>query len=320
MRKPAHCLVVAVARAAVVVAAAWASGAQAQSLVPLTGSLFTVSPVAPRTVTPAFRVPPAMVDGLVPRAGGSPGRQCRSAIRIAEQAANIPDQLMAAIGRVESGRREADGSVNPWPWSINAEGTDHVFETKAAAIAAVQALQRQGVRSIDVGCMQVNLLQHPTAFATLEDAFDPSANATYAARFLVRLHEQTGAWPTATAWYHSATPDIGADYQRKVMAVLPEERKQRQDTTRADLAVAWAATLPVAAAGPVVATGMAPMTRPVGAAGFAPMTHPAAARLIPMASGTAGRSLSVYRAIPIPLAARLIDRLPPAAGGINSRG
>jgi hypothetical protein len=237
-------------------------------------------------------------------AAATPGQQCRHAIHAAERAANIPEQLMAAIARIESGRREADGSVNPWPWSINVEGTDRIFESKTEAVAAVRKLQARGVRSIDVGCMQVNLLHHPDAFASLDDAFDPVANAAYAARFLVQLRQQTGTWPTATAWYHSATPALGEDYRRKVMAVWPEEMHKRPDNARTDLASAWAAT------------------RPTGAASFAAGApagnRAAAARLLPPPTGTAGKGLAGYRALPIPLAAR---PLPISAGSIpNSRG
>ncbi len=74
------------------------------------------------------------------------------------------------------------------------------------------------MRSIDVGCMQVNLMYHPNAFASLDEAFDPSANAQYAARFLNALYGASGSWVQATAAYHSETPAIGADYQRRVMA------------------------------------------------------------------------------------------------------
>ena len=119
----------------------------------------------------------------------------------------VPPQLLAAIGRVESGRRDpVTGAWGAWPWTINAEGSGSYFDTKAEAIQAVQALQARGVRSIDVGCMQVNLMHHPTAFPTLDMAFEPAVNADYAARFLVELHEQTGDWTTATADYHSSNP------------------------------------------------------------------------------------------------------------------
>jgi hypothetical protein len=83
-------------------------------------------------------------------------------------------------------------------------------------IAAVQAFQARGMRSIDVGCMQVNLLHHPKAFSGLDEAFDPVANARYAVRFLSALYQQAKDWHLATAWYHSQTPDRGEEYQRLV--------------------------------------------------------------------------------------------------------
>jgi len=246
--------------------------------------------------------PPRVIAAPYGMASGTPGQQCREAIHRAERAGGIPEQLMAAIGRVESGRREADGTVNPWPWSINVEGEDHIYDTKAEAVAAVRALQARGVRSIDVGCMQVNLMYHPDAFASLEQAFDPTANAAYAARFLVELHDQTGAWPTATAWYHSATPELGADYQRKVMAVWPEEKKHTADTLRTELATAWAATR---GAGTV-----APGGTWLGG-GFLLPRQGTFGRLLPQASGTAGRGLDAYRATPVATALPFVAR--PAA-------
>lgn len=155
-----------------------------------------------------------------------PGLQCRQAILAAERAAALPPQLMAAIARVESGRVDARGIVHPWPWTINAEGAGQYFDSKDAALAAVRSLQARGVQSIDVGCMQVNLMHHPTAFASLEQAFDPAANATYAARFLNDLYAATRDWTRATAFYHSQEPERGEGYQRRVAAVWPEEQKR----------------------------------------------------------------------------------------------
>jgi hypothetical protein len=157
----------------------------------------------------------------------SPGQECRAAIVAAERAGNLPPQLMAAIARVESGRADGRGAVHPWPWTINAEGAGQYFATKAEALAAVRALQAKGVQSIDVGCMQVNLMHHPDAFASLEQAFDPAANAAYAARFLNVLYGQTRDWTRATAFYHSTTPERGESYQRKVAAAWPLEQGRR---------------------------------------------------------------------------------------------
>jgi hypothetical protein len=112
--------------------------------------------------------------------------------------------------------------VTSWPWAINVSGISHFFATKAAAIEAVQDLQKAGTRSVDVGCMQINLMYHPGAFASLDEAFDPSANTQYGARFLSALYREIGNWPQAAAAYHSRTQDIGASYEMRVMARWPQ--------------------------------------------------------------------------------------------------
>ena len=154
-----------------------------------------------------------------PRQEPSNAALCEQAIRTAGAAGHMPPGMVAAVAQVESGRPDpAGGGMRPWPWTIDANGVGQFFATKAQAVAAVAALQAAGVRSIDVGCMQVNLMHHPDAFASLDQAFDPAANTTYAVRFLNALYRRTGNWPAAIAAYHSETPRIAADYQRRVLA------------------------------------------------------------------------------------------------------
>jgi hypothetical protein len=147
-------------------------------------------------------------------------------------------------------------------------------------------MQASGKRSIDVGCMQVNLMYHPGAFATLEQGFDPAANAAYAARFLMQLFQQTGTWPKAVATYHSSTPELGDAYQRKVMAVLAEE-------TQSDLALIGA-PLPGSNrfAGAMASNSGALMLG----------NRAEAARIIPLAGADNVRSLDAYRAAPVRVA------------------
>ncbi len=145
---------------------------------------------------------------------------CAPALDAAEHEAALPGRLIHTIALVESGRLQPVG-VRPWPWTVNVGGTGLYFDSKAEAVREVVMLQSLGVRSIDVGCMQISLLFHPDAFASLDQAFDPAANAHYAAHFLTRLHAQFGNWPAAAAAYHSQTPEIGADYERRVMALWP---------------------------------------------------------------------------------------------------
>jgi hypothetical protein len=159
--------------------------------------------------------PPAAVPAPPP----TPFASCETAIATAEAQTRLPDRVLSAIALRESGRPDPEtGRVRPWPWTINFEGAGHFYESKEAAIAAVQAIQAAGGQSIDVGCMQVNLVQHPNAFASLDDAFDPARNASYAGRFLTALFAALGDWGTAIAAYHSRTPGVGEPYRDQVVA------------------------------------------------------------------------------------------------------
>jgi hypothetical protein len=167
----------------------------------------------------------ATLLGVAPRAAAQPSQAaapeaaCHLAGVEAERAWNIPAGLLTAIGRTESGRANAtSGQVTAWPWTINANGQGAWFNTQAEAAAVVRSLQMRGVRSIDVGCFQINMVFHPGAFDSLDQAFHPRFNANYAARFLSELHDRSGSWETAVAWYHSATPGIGEAYRNKVLA------------------------------------------------------------------------------------------------------
>lgn len=146
---------------------------------------------------------------------------CADAITSVERLTAAPPRLLRALALVESGRLIAARSV-PWPWTINVAGAGHYYESKADAIAAVQSLRLSGLRSIDVGCMQINLAMHPHAFASLDEAFDPAINAAYGARFVLSLFQASGSWGTAIMSYHSKTPEVAANYARRVLAVWPE--------------------------------------------------------------------------------------------------
>ena len=227
---------------------------------------------------------------------------CHMATAAAERATGVPDQLLSAISRVESGRTDpATGRPEAWPWTINVEGSGHIYDTKQAAIDAVAAFQAQGARSIDVGCMQINLRQHPEAFASLSDAFDPSSNAMFAARFLTSLFQQTGSWPHAAAAYHSQTPELGRDYQNQVLAMWAEGDSQPGVTGPKSRPASQTPN----DAGSLFASPGATEGSPFGgapAAFVASRYHPRPAIL----SSGSGRSLDDYRGRPIALAARIV--------------
>ncbi|HQT77924.1 MAG TPA: lytic transglycosylase domain-containing protein [Rhodopila sp.] len=210
---------------------------------------------------------------------------CRQAVAVAERVHGIPPHLLAAIARVESGRRGANtNSFNPWPWTVNLDGQGSFYETEPQAVAAAKAMRPRVTHSIDVGCMQISLTQHPDAFSSMEQAFDPVANVEYAARFLVQLFEKTGSWRQAAGFYHSQTPDLAQDYRRKVYAALPAEQLVASAAEPSSLAAAWAAT--------------------VARSPFAAATRPVPPRIIRSPAGPSGlaqpgRTLESYRAAPV---------------------
>lgn len=240
------------------------------------------SPANPAPLMPA-RSPPPTTLGT-----NTDGAICRPALIAAETRHGIPAGLLQAIGIVESGRRDPlTGKTEPWPWTINADGEPHVFDSKQQAVAWVRQAQGRGVQSIDVGCAQVNLMYHPTAFTSLEQAFDPAANADYAARFLRELWESSASrnWMTAAGQYHSQTPELAEAYREQVKAAMAGGAMPNAQMPA--FASAANTMAPFASAGPL---------RSFGGVRSQPVSVPAAA------SGTLGRGLDAYRAMPIRMA------------------
>jgi hypothetical protein len=246
-----------------------------------------------------WRVPLTLLAVLTPRLAfallpaANPDTLCRPAIAASERAHNIPAHLLAAIARVESGRKDpTTGKRNPWPWTINADGQGSFYDDKPGAMAAATAMRPKVRTSIDVGCMQVSLTQHPNAFATLDQAFDPMTNADYGGKFLRELYDKTGSWPKAVAMYHSATPELGDPYQAQVYAAWPQEL-QLADSP---------------AVSPFM--GMSPFGIDASRAPLHGINPTPGVRIIPLQAGgpgsvMQGKTLAAYRAMPVRIASRL---------------
>jgi hypothetical protein len=239
---------------------------------------------------------------------GDPLNPCERAGIAAEQMNGLPAGLLLAIGRVESGRWDpARRRMTAWPWTINAAGRGQWFDTKDEAARSTGALLDSGVRSIDVGCFQISLLWHPLAFTNLEQAFDPDANARYAAHFLVTLLGQTGSWEAAVEAYHSADPALGFAYRQQVFST-------------------WSAAAPLpfspmlrSTMAPMLASASRPIAMPVVIAGvqvWTPMPAGTAAGVVTMpgspasdlsraqAGNTAPLPVVSYRMLPASLISR----------------
>ncbi|MDV7340662.1 transglycosylase SLT domain-containing protein [Terasakiella sp. A23] len=156
---------------------------------------------------------------------------CKSATHQSERQFNIPRNLLRAISLTESGRWvEKDKANIAWPWTVASGSAGKFFQTKSEAIQHVRALQAQGIKNIDVGCMQINLRYHPDAFKDLHEAFDPHSNTRYAGEFLSKLFKNTKSWSTAAGHYHSNDPSKNMYYREKVLGFWNYANREPQDT------------------------------------------------------------------------------------------
>ena len=143
---------------------------------------------------------------------------CFLAAAKVEKEFGIAKHLLFTIVSVESGQWDYKREqFMAWPWTVNAQGKGYYLKTKEEAVAKVIELQNRGIKSIDVGCMQINLKYHKDAFTNIEDAFDPQKNIEYGAKFLRKLYSSRGQdWNRAVMAYHSKDPVRGRKYKLKL--------------------------------------------------------------------------------------------------------
>ncbi|MEE4120414.1 MAG: transglycosylase SLT domain-containing protein [Paracoccaceae bacterium] len=191
-----------------------------------------------------------------------------AAVAAAEHA--VPERLMRAIARVETGR-QSRGTVRAWPWAVNVEGKGHWFASRHEALDYAGARLAAGAAQVDIGCFQLNVGWHARAFAGLDQMIDPARNARYAARFLAALHDEFGDWTQAAAAYHSRTPEHGRAYVARLAAMVETipERASEADGARvgallppAALSVGMGTARPLAATRPPQLGSLVPLGGP----------------------------------------------------------
>lgn len=140
---------------------------------------------------------------------------CRAAAIRAADNAGIPREVLLAITLVET-RTNRDGASGPWPWTLNVAGKGFWFKSRAAALVHAQRTLAGGQTSFDVGCFQLNYRWHGSAFASIDQMFEPGPSGAYAAKFLKSLHAETGDWIKASGLYHSRTTKHATRYRNLV--------------------------------------------------------------------------------------------------------
>lgn len=143
---------------------------------------------------------------------------CALSVARMEEKYGIKPHLLETIASVESGifDHESKQFVS-WPWSVNVHGKGYRFATKEEAVQKVKELQAQGIKSIDVGCMQISLKFHGNSFESIEDALSPEKNVEYSAKFLTKLYQKKGNWQKAALAYHSKIPSHAQKYKTRLL-------------------------------------------------------------------------------------------------------
>lgn len=139
---------------------------------------------------------------------------CDQVAAEASRRTGVPISVLQAISLTETGHKRG-GAFRPWPWTVNMEGKGVWFETEDEARTYVYKEYKRGARSFDIGCFQINFKWHGKAFRSIEEMFDPLANALYAASFLTELYAEQGSWGKAAGAYHSRTPKYANRYQAR---------------------------------------------------------------------------------------------------------
>jgi hypothetical protein len=161
--------------------------------------------------------------------------KCSRYFAMYEDVFHMPSNLIKAVAITESGKYvKSAGRPMAWPWTVNAQGKGYHYASKREAIKAVNEFRAKGVKSIDVGCMQVNLMYHPEAFHNLEQAFEPKYNIGYAAQFLRNKFTQARTWQSAVGLYHSGVAELSKDYVKQVYNTWRREDRSSEQLAYLD--------------------------------------------------------------------------------------
>ena len=181
-----------------------------------------------RALRSALAVVGGLVAAVLPLTALASAPDCGTLAERMERAGDIPPGLLQAVALAESGRAHpVHGDARPWPWTVRSGPDSFYLPSKELALRKVRELRAAGRSNIDVGCMQINLGYHGTAFATLDDAFDPLRNVAYGAHFLAQLRAETRSWAKAIGRYHSGDADRGQAYRARVWRLWRDLRRRQ---------------------------------------------------------------------------------------------
>lgn len=134
----------------------------------------------------------------------------------AAAARGLDPLLLYAVALTESGRRDSESTLRPWPWTLNIEGRPVFAKSKGEAAIL---LEKHRNASVDVGPLQVNIRWHGHRVDDISLLLEPDTNLEIGATVLMEaLETAPGDLTTGIGRYHSSNASRGRSYARTVLA------------------------------------------------------------------------------------------------------
>lgn len=122
---------------------------------------------------------------------------------------NVPQELLLAIGLVESGL---------WPWTLNVEGRPYFFKTKNDLLTFLMNNRITFKTSFDVGAMQINSQWAKHFENDINAMVDVKRNMDFAAWLLRTNFNNFGEnWRGVSTYHTPHVSDRAVSYARKVV-------------------------------------------------------------------------------------------------------
>jgi hypothetical protein len=129
--------------------------------------------------------------------------------------AGLPTADLYGIALEETRIAWTDGTLRPWPWTINYAGQAHRYRTRAEAEAALTRFLESGSRDLAIGLMQIRPNWHAHRVGHPLQLLDPRISLAVAAAI---LREDPAPRRMKIAHHHSRKPEVGLPYADRVLA------------------------------------------------------------------------------------------------------
>ena len=130
---------------------------------------------------------------------------------------SIPPTVLYSLALTESQLLLSNGTVRPWPWTLNVDKKPYRYSSKTEACQALMQFLKY-TSSVDIGLVQISWRWHSAPFSSPCDVLEPEINLTYAAQLMEKAYAKLGDWTKAAGFYHRPAGGAPAERYRQAFA------------------------------------------------------------------------------------------------------